>query len=224
MLAKVLSAAFLATVTALPAAAAEDPILPQTRVFDASVDGRELGRHRFELSGSPDDFRVRSVADFRVGVAFVTLFRYEHEAREHWVDGCMVSLESTTNDDGTRRQVSGEAVESGFSIETGEGGLTLDQDCAWGFAYWHPELREHTELINPQDGRLFEVEWTELGEQTLEVAGTTLETRAWALRNHELDITIHYDAEGRWAGLDTVRGERTVRYRPAPGDPLHPGE
>lgn len=223
MLRTVLLAVLVVIVTAFPAAA-EDPILPQTRLFDASVDGRELGRHRFELSGSPDDFRVRSVADFRVRVAFVTLFRYEHEAREHWVDGCMVSLESTTNDDGTQQSVSAEAVETGFSIKTGQGGQTLDQDCAWSFAYWHPELREHTELINAQDGRLFEVEWTELGEQTLEVAGGTLETRAWALRNQKLDITIHYDAEGRWAGLDTVRGERTVRYRPAPGDPLHPGE
>lgn len=223
MLRHAVLAAALTAAAVLPAAA-DGPTLPVTRVFDASVDDRELGRHRFELTGSADDFRVRSVADFRVRVAFVTLFRYEHEAREHWVDGCMVTLESTTDDDGTEHEVSGEAVETGFSIETGEGGRTLDQDCAWGFAYWHPGLREQDELINPQDGRLFEVEWTDLGEQTLEVAGETIETRAWALRDDELDITIHYDAEGRWAGLDTVRGDRTVRYRPAPGDPLHPDD
>jgi hypothetical protein len=222
---RALIAALLAAVSVLPAAAAEGlPPLPLTRVFDASVDGRDLGQHRFELTGTADDFRVRSVADFRFRLAFVTLFRYEHEAREHWVDGCLVSLESTTDDDGTKHRVSGEAVGTGFSIEAGEGGRTLDQDCAWSFAYWHPELRQQDELINPQDGRLFRVNWTSLGERTLEVGGETLETRAWALRNDELDITIHRDAEGRWVGLDTVRGERTLRYRPAPGDPLHPGE
>lgn len=198
------------------------------REFRVFIDDKEVGEHDFRFSGNPDQFELESTADFAYKVAFVTVFSYEHEAQERWQDGCMVALESSTRERGKDLSVTGSTVDGGFSLEgSAEGaGQTHDIDCAWGFAYWTPALRERERLINPQDGRLFEVEWEDLGEQPLSLEGQSVQARAWALRSpgNELDITLYYDPDDCWIGLDSVvGGDRTLRYRTKPSDPYHPG-
>lgn len=197
------------------------------RDFRVFIDDKEVGEHRFRFSGSPRAFTLESTADFAYRIAFVTVFSYAHQAEERWEDGCMVALESTTREGGKELSVTGTAVDGGFSLQgTAEGaGQTHDIDCAWGFAYWTPALRGHDRLINPQDGKLFEVEWEDLGEQPLSVQDQSVQARAWQLRSpgDKLDITLYYDAEDRWIGLDSVvAGGRMLRYRTQPSDPRHP--
>ena len=218
-----------AAAAAAPASAAPleegPPELPPTladRIFDVWIDDMEVGEHSFRFTGEPTDFRVDSEASFRVKIAFVTVFRYEHEATEVWRDGCMVSVDSTT-ESGEDFRVRGEASAGGFSMDTGDGGQTYDVDCPWGFAYWNPGMRDRTRLINPQDGKLFEVQCLELEPQPLSVGGRSVRARTWSLSGEDLDITLYYDDEDRWIGLDSAVGERMLRYRPARDDPFYPG-
>jgi hypothetical protein len=221
----------LALLTALAAPladaeAAEAPLPPvlEDRVFEVRVDDRDVGAHRFRFEGDPADFRVHSAADFEVKISFVTVFSYEHRAEEHWVDGCLVSLDSKT--DGREDfEVHGERTGGGFSIETLEGGQTLDLPCPWGFAYWNPAMRERARLVNPQDGRLFEIESRELDPRPLSVGDRSVRARAWSLTGsgEKLDLTLYYDEQDHWIGLDsTVEGGRVLRYRPHRDDPFYP--
>ena len=202
------------------------PGLPPTledRVFQVFLDEREVGAHVYRFEGTPEDFRVESIASFEVKIAFVTVFSYEHEARESWVDGCMVALESDT-DTNKDFSVRGERSAGGFAIDAGDGGQTYDVACPWGFAYWNPAMRERPQLINPQDGRLFDVTYDELEPRPLSVGGRSVRTRAWALTGEKLDVTLYYDDADRWIGLDSaVQGGRVLRYRPHPSDPFFPG-
>lgn len=218
----------LADATAIAPAHLED------RTFRVFIDDKRVGEHRFRFSGEPGAFRLESTADFKYRLAFVTVFSYEHECTERWRGGCLVAVASHTQTGGDEFAVEGAAVEGGFSLEGGkvsrqndaDKGQTLDLDCAWGFAYWTPELRGRSPLINPQDGKVFEVEWEELGETPLKMENESVSARAWTLRSPEdkLDITLYYDAEDRWIGLDSVvEGSRLLRYRPASSDPFYPG-
>lgn len=213
---------------AAPAAPSDEAptALPPTledRAFKVFLDDREVGEHVYRFAGTPEDFRVESRADFEVKIAFVTVFSYDHEADEQWVDGCMVALESTTDTSDDFR-VSGERTAGGFSVDTGDGGQTHDVACAWGFAYWNPAMRARERLINPQDGKLFEVTIEELEPRPLSVGDRSVRTRVWSLTAEKLDLTLYYDDQDRWLGLDSVvRGGRTLRYRPDPSDPFYPG-
>ena len=210
-----------------PACAAEDatgPLPPrlEDRVFDVFLDDREVGGHRYHFEGDPSDFRLESRAEFAVKIAFVTVFSYDHEADEHWVDGCLVTLASETE---ARREFTVDArrTSDGFSVDTGDGGQTYAWACPWSFAYWNPALRERARLVNPQDGKVFDLSFEALEPAPLTIGERSVRTRRWAMTGEKLDVTLYYDEQDRWLGLDSVvEGGRVLRYRPDPSDPFYP--
>lgn len=197
------------------------------------LDERKVGQHIFRFDETDDILRVRSEAEFEVKLAFITLFDYEHEATERWRGGCLVGLQSKTNENGKRIEVASENKEAGLELTTSGDSQQINAECPWSFAYWTPGLRERDMLVNPQDGAALAVNFEDLGPQTLEVGGSRMDVRAWKLRGRdvrpgkedasEVRITIYYDVNDCWAGLDSEVGNgRTLRYRPAPGDICHP--
>lgn len=205
----------------------------EERRMQVFLDDREVGLHTFRFDDADGTLQVRSEAAFQVRVVFVTLFNYEHEANERWRGGCLVGLESKTDENGKRFEVAGRSSAAGLELTTRDGSHEVSSDCPWSFAYWTPSLRERELLVNPQDGAALAVDFEDLGPRTLRVGRSELDVRAWKLRGRdvtpgrddapEVRITIYYDAEDRWAGLDSDVGNgRTLRYRPAPDDIVHP--
>lgn len=205
----------------------------EERRMTVFLDDREVGLHTFRFDEEDGTLRVRSEAEFQVRVVFVTLFRYEHEANERWRAGCLVGLESKTDENGELFEVSSQASDTGLEVATREGRHEVKSDCPWSFAYWTPSLRERELLVNPQDGAMLEVEFENLGTRSLRVGRRDTEVTAWKLRGRDVtpgkdsetnvEITIFYDSEDRWFGLDSDVGNgRTLRYRPASDDIAHP--
>lgn len=205
----------------------------EERRMQVFLDDRKVGLHTFRFDDAEGTLRVRSEAEFEVKLAFITFFDYEHEANERWRGGCLVGLESKTNENGKRFEVASQNGDSGLKLTTSDGSHQVASECPWSFAYWTPSLRERELLVNPQDGAALAVDFEDLGPRTLEVGGSQVDVRAWKLRGRdirpgqeeapEVRITIFYDQQDRWAGLDSDVGSgRTLRYRPAPGDLVHP--
>ncbi len=206
----------------------------EERRMQVLLDGRDVVLHTFRFDEQDGTLRVRSEAEFRVRLAFVTLFRYEHEANERWRGGCLVGLQSRTDENGTRFEVQGERSETGLAVQTHDGKHEVAADCPWSFAYWSPSLRERKLLVNPQDGAMLNVDFEHLGKQPLRIGEQEIEVDAWKLRGRnvtpggngetEIGITIFYDSEDRWVGLDSpVDNGRTLQYRPASDDVAYPG-
>lgn len=209
-----------------------------TRHMRVYLDDREVGRHEFRFTSLNDGLEVISSASFDVRFAFITLFSYEHRARETWRNGCLQRLESETDEDGDEHAVSGSLENGTLQLETLGGERRIDHDCPWSFAYWTPALLERELLVNPQDGRAFHSEFESMGSQTLEVGGKDQKAQAWELQTRALDddqgdgesdttaplrLTVYYDDDGQWLGLDSaLENGRTLRYRPARNDPLYP--
>ena len=68
--------------------------------FRVTLDGREIGSHRYTLEPSGQGAVLRSQADFDVRFLFVTAYRYDHEAVERWQNGCLSALDSSTDSNG----------------------------------------------------------------------------------------------------------------------------
>ena len=58
----------------------------QSRVWDfqAFLDDKPIGHHRFTLSAQGDTRELKSETRFVVKLLFITAYRYTHDAVEHW--------------------------------------------------------------------------------------------------------------------------------------------
>ncbi|MBM3367684.1 MAG: hypothetical protein FJY43_05290, partial [Betaproteobacteria bacterium] len=78
------------------------PAFAEARAWEFRVflEEREIGRHRFILSGQGAQRELRSEARFDVRILRIPAYRYRHDALEHWRGDCLVSLSATTDDNG----------------------------------------------------------------------------------------------------------------------------
>ena len=163
--------------------------------FRVLLDGREIGQHSFMREGDADGMRVVSEARFRVRFLFLEAYRYEHRAEERWRDGCLVSLEARTDDNGVRRDVSVRPAE-----------------CTRSFAYWDPAILRSGRLLNAQTGALLAVRSTPLGIENIPVRGREIPASRHRLTAPGLSIDLWY-AGTDWVALESsVEGGRRLRY------------
>lgn len=196
----------------LAAAVSASGEVPRTWDFDVLLDGEPIGYHRFQLSGDGDAGRLESEARFDVKFLFFTAFRYRHSNTEVWEDGCLRSIESSTDSNGADTVVEGARRNDVFVVR-GENDQTAIEGCVMSFAYWNPEFLHQPWLLNPQTGEYLPVEVEPLGRQTLVVRGERVDAIAYRLRAKKMELTVWYSDSDEWLGLESVdKGGRVIRY------------
>src|ERR1700761_4789084 len=93
--------------------------------FTALLDGKPIGEHDFAVDHHGDDTVVESVARFRVSLAFIPVYHYDHRDHEVWRDGCLASLSSHTDDNGREDFVTGRSQGQGFAVDSSRGATAL---------------------------------------------------------------------------------------------------
>src|SRR5207302_9165825 len=68
--------------------------------------GEQIGTNAVELRRNGQEIVVNISTKVEVKVMFITAYRYEQSSSERWVDGRLVSLTSTTDDNGTPHKLS----------------------------------------------------------------------------------------------------------------------
>lgn len=176
----------------------------QTWDFQALLDGKPIGTHRFVVSGPATAREVHSTASFDVKLLGFTAYRYRHSAHERWQGDCLRELQSTTDDDGKPVKVDQRHDEAA--------------GCLMGFAYWHPRLHEQTRLLNPQTGLVETAQFEKLPDATLQVQGREVSATRWQLvastPKLRQELVLWRDrTDGRWIGLDAKVKGRLLTYR-----------
>lgn len=179
--------------------------------FRVTLDGREIGSHRYTLEPAGEGVLLRSEARFDVKILFVTAYRYDHQAVERWQDGCLQSLDSRTDSNGTRTAVTAADGGNGLAVAR-PAGKDLHPGCVLSFAYWDPRILEADQLLNSQTGELVPVRVTPLGQESVPVRGMARSASRYRISGRELQIDVWY-ADGRWIGLEALTdGGRRLRY------------
>lgn len=176
------------------------PACAEARAWDFRVflDEREIGRHRFTLSGRGAERELRSEARFDVRVLLIPAYRYRHDALERWRGDCLVSLSATTDDNGEPSAVDWR----------GQSGA-----CEMSFAYWNPRILQARRLLNAQTGEVVPVTATAQGEETVQVRGRLVLAQRHRLTGPKLAIDLWY-AGGEWVALQSeAAGGRRLVYR-----------
>lgn len=208
---KRLAAAALAVV-AFGAQAAD----PSTRVyaFQASLDGKPIGEHRFTVVTEGSGRRVTSEADFEVTLLGFTAYRYRHRAQEGWAGDCLSSLTSNTDDDGKASSV--RLVRNGDvdEIVTGASSTSV-AGCLMSYAYWNPAMLSQSRLLNPQTGKVDAVKVERVGSGRVLVHGAEVDAVEWRVSGGESPVEVWVSSSGEWVGLDSVvgGGKHRLSYR-----------
>jgi len=166
--------------------------------FRALRKGSPIGEHTVTFRPDGARLTVNTHIDIAVKALFFTVFYLKHDAEEIWQAGRLVAVKSTTDDNGTRLQISGSAVEDGFRI-FGEGGPFLaSAHLLTSNTLWDIRILRADRLIDVQHGGEIGVVIKPLGHALVDTPWGQVR----ASRNHI--ITPHYagtlfhDSDKRW--------------------------
>jgi len=207
----ILLGVYMLCVSGAGAAAAPDSPAGSWR-FTVLLDGKRIGEHDFAVVRQADEVVVDTEAHFKVKVALIPFYEYDHQDHEVWRNGCLGQINSRTHDDGKTFAVQGLLKGNGFEVQGAHGALTLPA-CIKTFAYWDQRFLTEQRLLNSQSGEYQPVTVTRGGIESLKVRGQTIPAQRYSLRAPKLDINLWYSAAGDWVELESklVSG-RTLRY------------
>jgi hypothetical protein len=188
--------------------------------FKVRLDGKDIGTHRFVLaSAGQRSTSLTSDAQFDVTLLGIPLYRYRHRVSERWSDGCLASIDASTDDNGRVTEVRGKAQSGRFELDVrGEGPLmpapAAPTGCLVSFAYWNPSaLAGQKVLLDPGTGRIQPVEISSPAVVPADLDGHGQPLGGLRIGGLAQPIDVWY-AGDRWVGLDTVvDGGRRLSYR-----------
>jgi hypothetical protein len=189
----------------LPVRAAATPL---NVGFRALRNGSPIGVHTVSFRQDGERLVVRTRIDISVKVLLFTAFYLKHDAEEVWQGGRLVAVKSTTDDNGTRLQVSGSAVDGGFRIIGEEGPFLAPAQLLTSNMLWDTRMLSATRLIDVQYGGVIGLAVKPLGPALVD----TPQGQVRANRNHLLTPhyagTLFHDSTGRWVkALIEAKGE-----------------
>jgi len=196
-----------------PASSPAPPAAQRVYEFDVNLDKRPIGTHRFTVSRQPDGTAdIRSAATFDVKLLGITAYRYRHQAAEQWKEGCLASIDATTNDNGKSLKVAGLRRDDRFQLDHPTS--TPLPACLAAYAYWDRDLLLRQDaLLNPQTGKLDALRVEPLGRETLELQGQAVAAERYRLHAAQNVIDLWYSARGDWLRLESTTGSRRLIYR-----------
>lgn len=200
-------------VGAAPELAAAYPAMLKFRV---EREGTFLGHVMERYVPKGDHLEVDVFIAFDLKVAFITLFRYEHRAREIWRDGRLVRLDSVTNDNGTPQALGARLTGNRIEGDGPMGSFIAPADILPS-SYWHPSFPDQSRMLDSQKGRVLEFDISKVAEETLIAMGKRVETDRFAMRG-DVDLDFWYDADRVWQKMAfTIKGGYMGYTRVAPG-------
>ncbi|TWB35215.1 hypothetical protein FBZ90_12014 [Nitrospirillum pindoramense] len=193
--------------------AATMPGTPGTTV-ERSLDfaahyGRDtpLGHHRVTVAKAANGDTVVDVdIQFEAKLLMITAYHYHHVSHEVWRDGRLVSLDSTTDDDGEKDWVKGHAVADGFAVESSHGSVTAPADII-PTSYWNPAILTAPRLLDTIRGVVMDVKVDREGQEMIRAGDATVAATHYTLgfvtnpppATNKVDFW--YDESGHWLKL-----------------------
>jgi hypothetical protein len=193
-----------------PAAMAQETTLD----FVVERNETEIGSHRIHLARQGGRLVVDTDVAIRVTVAFITVYRFTHHAREVWEGDRLVTLDAETDDDGTphRLTVRGDGeglrvIHNGTEAQA-PGGLIPT-------SLWNPAIVRQVVLLGTLRGDAMPTQVTPMGSSAIAVPGGEVAADGFLVdASPDYKRWVWYDGSGRLVAVRLVgRDGSAVRYR-----------
>jgi hypothetical protein len=180
--------------------------------FRALWHGSSIGEHRVAFGTDGDRLVVDTHIDIAVRVLFFNVFRLTHDAQEIWQSGRLVSVTSTTDRDGTRLQVSGNAAADGFRIVGENGPFLAAADLLTTNALWDSRIVHEQRLIDVQYGGEVGLVARPFGEEQVATPQGPVRASRYQMITPHYAGSVFYDRDQSWVkALIELKGQ-TIEY------------
>ena len=204
---RILAAAALNPLFGLPLQARAAAASPDLR-FRALRKGTPIGVHTVTFRQDGERLVVTTRIDIAVKVLMFTAFYLKHEAEEIWQAGRLLAVQSTTDDNGTRLQVSGSAVEGGFRVIGEDGPFLAPAHLLTSNMLWDTRMLREDRLIDVQYGGVIGLAVKPLGQALVDTPHGQVLANSHHLITPHYAGTLFHDESGRWVkGLIEAKGE-----------------
>jgi hypothetical protein len=185
----------------------------ETMRFAIMRNGEQIGTHAIEISRTGPETDVRITTDLTVKVLFVTAYRLQHSATEHWMNGQFVAFDSTTDNNGVRHKVSASRGASGLEVQA-DGKTTRVDQSVLPASLWNPELVRRKTAFDPQDGQVDPISVTDDGTEDLSFGARALKAHHYEIKGR-YSQDIWYDEHGRLVQVKLIGSDGSViSYKP----------
>jgi hypothetical protein len=174
--------------SAPPAPAIAKPVEPKTYVYSVVRNGTQIGRHSVVMTQTGPTMSIDSATDIAVKVVFVTAYTLQTSSREVWTGDKFTSFNSTTNDNGTKHNVSATVDPKGVNV-VADGKKTAMPAPTIPASFWNVAMLDRTSLFNTETGAPLEVKVAEVGREMIPVRGVKKEAV-----HYKITGTIERDA------------------------------
>lgn len=186
------ASALIVAITGIGSAQAAVPTSGELN-FIVMREGDAIGSHRLVFNEADDKVTVDIDTDIAVKVMGIAFYRFEHEGHEVWTDGQLVSINSTTNDDGTDHRLNAVA-EDGVLLVDGDARKEPEVATIIPGSLWNHALVAQSALLNTLDGSNMPVVVTEVGNEIIEVNERNISATHYSVTGG-LNRELWYDAE-----------------------------
>lgn len=180
--------------------------------FKALYQGAPVGVHCVAFRSDGDLLVVTSRVEIKVKVLFFTAYHYTHQAEEIWHSGRLVSVESTTFDNGTHLSVSGRAAADGFRIKSTDGPFLADGNLLTTDSLWNSQLVRESKMIDVQNGCETGLVVKPLGKEEVITPQGRLMANRFQIITPDYAGSLFFDDDGRWVKSILERQGETLEY------------
>lgn len=183
---------------ALPwAAQAGTPAPRESYDFLVLREGTPIGHHRVTVRREGQRSEVDVDIELRVKAAgFLTLYRYLHKSREIWEDDRLVSLQSTTDNDGRQEYLNAQAGADGLKVEGSRYRGVLPADTM-PTSYWRPDFLRRATIMDSQNGRPLDLTIRPQQYELASAARDGVPAQRWDLSG-DVELSLWYGRDGNW--------------------------
>lgn len=161
--------------------------------FRVLKDGEPIGYEKVEIIPTSTGQTVKVETRTDVRVLFLK-FHYDHQRLEQWQGGNLVSVETTTNDDGTHYTWTASYDADCYTL-AGKGVGKRDAcDGAWPLTLWHEDIANKSDLFSVINAEPYRVNTQRVGEEIVMV-----ESRETPAVHYEMSGDVERDL---WYGTD----------------------
>ena len=167
----------------------------ETIRFAIVRNGEQIGTHTVEISRAGPETSVKIATALNVKVLFVTAYHLEHKATEKWVDGRLVAMSSSTDNNGTRHRVSVSETPAGVEIHADGKSSKADGSLVPG-SLWNLELLHRKVMLDAQDGQILPLAVVDHGPQQVTVKSRVVKAHHYTLKS-KWTQDVWYDEQDR---------------------------
>lgn len=162
--------------------------------FTVLRNGDDIGTDVLSFEKRSNQLIVHVKTDIAVKVAFITVYRFEHQSREVWTNGRMTYIESRTNDDGKHHTLHAEA-RNGELVVDGDNKKSIAPPQIVPASLWDDDIVRSRTLLNTLNGTQMTINVRDLGPEKVMVHGQPTTARHFVITG-QLDRELWYDSRG----------------------------